>query len=84
MKQIRPVRVIKRERAGGASGVVAVAEVGAQSGGPGANQPSERELRTVVAGWISEHRQRSEEYRRAITDLLKESGFPTPRAAKLA
>ena len=78
MKQTRQVRVIKhgqRERVESPSEPSAVA---------GNAESSERELKTVVAGWVREHRQRSEEYRRAFADLLKQSGFRPPRAAKLA
>ena len=78
MKHNRQIRVIKqgqRERAESLSQAVAVADNA---------EPSERELKTVVTGWVREHRQRSEEYRRAFADLLKQSGFQPPRAAKLA
>ena len=32
--------------------------------------PTERELKRVVAGWVSEHRQRSEELRRGLAGLF--------------
>lgn len=42
-------------------------------------QPSERELKTVMSGWVNEHRQRTEEYRRSFAGLLRQVGFnPTP------
>jgi hypothetical protein len=77
MQQNRRVRVIKHnQRAGTESRTQAQCDAN--------REPSERELKTVVAGWISEHRQRSEEYRRALTDLLKEAGFRSPRATSPA
>ena len=91
MNQIRPVRVIKhvqRKSAENPSKANTVAEQGPPQsravGVAGNSEPSERELKTVVAGWVREHRQRSEEYRRAFADLLKESGFRPRRAPKLA
>ena len=77
MQQNRPVRVIKHNQR------VRV-ESRAEAAGEVSAEPSERELKTVVSGWISEHRQRSEEYRRALTDVLKPSGFRSPRARSLA
>lgn len=42
-------------------------------------EPSERELKTVMSGWVREHRQRTEEYRRSFAGLLRQVGFnPTP------
>ncbi len=73
MKQNRAVRIIKR-------GQKANVETVAQAAGAASAEPSERELKSVVSGWINEHRQRSEEYRRAFSDLLRESGFRSPRA----
>jgi len=32
--------------------------------------PTERELKRTVAGWVSEHRQRSEELRRGLAGLF--------------
>jgi hypothetical protein len=75
--QNRAIRIIKR---GQKANVEKVAEVvGAVS-----TEPSERELKSVVSGWVSEHRQRSEEYRRAFADLLRESGFRSPRVTNPA
>lgn len=72
MQQNRPVRVIKHnQRAATENRTEAQCDV--------KTEPSERELKTVVSGWINEHRQRSEEYRRALSDLLKQSGFRSPR-----
>ena len=77
MSQNRPVRVIKHNQR------VRV-ESHAKAAGEESSEPSERELKTVVSGWIREHQQRSEEYRRALTDMLKQSGFRSPRATSLA
>jgi hypothetical protein len=76
-QQNRAVRIIKRGQTATAESVTeAVVEASAE--------PSEREMKTVVSGWVREHRQRSEEYRRSFAELLKESGFRSPRAATLA
>ena len=74
MKHKRQIRIIKHTQQQNAE----VSSVGLAAGG---SQPSERELKSVVTGWVHEHRQRSEDYRRTITDLLKQSGFQAPRAA---
>jgi hypothetical protein len=34
-------------------------------------QPSEREIKTVVSRWVSEHRQKSEEFRLTFAALLQ-------------
>jgi hypothetical protein len=77
MQQNRPVRVIKHDQR-------ICVESREKAAGEENAEPSERELKTVVSGWVREHRQRSEEYRRALTDLLKQSGFRSPRAGSLA
>jgi hypothetical protein len=77
MKQNRAIRIIKR---GQRAGVEKVAEVAKATSA----EPSERELKSVVSGWVREHRQRSEEYRRSFADLLKESGFRSSRVTSLA
>ena len=77
MQQNRQVRVIKHnQRAATESPIKAQCDA--------RTEPSERELKTVVSGWIREHQQRSEEYRRALTDMLKQSGFCPSRARSLA
>jgi hypothetical protein len=75
--QSRAIRIIKR---GQKASVENVAEVASAV----STEPSERELKSVVSGWVKEHRQRSEEYRRAFSDLLRESGFRSPRATNPA
>ena len=68
MEQNRPVRVIKRDQRERTESVAkAVTEDGAET--------IERKLRTVVSGWVREHQERSEEYRRMFTSLLKETGL---------
>lgn len=77
MQQNRQVRVIKRdERARAESTTKATDE--------GDMKSSERELKAVVSGWVREHRQRSEEYRRAFANMLKESSLRPSRAASPA
>lgn len=71
MLKNKPVRIIKRDQRG--TQVQAAAEA-AQP--PAA--PSEREVKTVVSGWVSEHRRRADELRRNYADLLKGVGFSAP------
>jgi hypothetical protein len=60
MKRDQRIRIIKRgERAGDKA--PAAAE----------KAPAERELRRVVAGWVREHRRRSEELGRELAGLLR-------------
>jgi hypothetical protein len=74
-KQDRTVRVIKR-------GLKANTEMPAESVCPSGQEPSERELKTVVSSWVREHRQHSEEFRRTFTSLLREVGFRAPSASR--
>jgi len=73
MGQKYQVRVIKRGERESARPVEAtVSDV--------RTEPSERELKTVMSGWVREHKQRTEEYRRSFAGLLRQVGFnpPTP------
>lgn len=78
MLKNRPVRIIKRDQRGAAGAAAATVE-------PQRQQPaaSEHEVKTVVSGWVSEHRRRADEFRRSYADLLKGVGFsaalPSPR-----
>jgi hypothetical protein len=76
MGQKYQVRVIKRgqrESAESVESVVAAPESAERA------EPSERELKTVMSGWVREHRQRTEEYRRSFAGLLRQVGFnPLP------
>ena len=74
MLKNRPIRVIKREQR-------AQGEAPAQAAGEGCAEPSERELKTVVSGWVREHRQRSDEFRRAFAQMLREAGMSPPSSA---
>lgn len=67
MLKNRPVRIIKRDQRGQAE--VATAVAAPQTG------VSEREVKTVVSGWVSDHRRRADEFRRNYADLLKNVGF---------
>ncbi len=74
MGQKYQVRVIKRGQRESAESVVAAAAERAERA-----EPSERELKTVMSGWVREHRQRTEEYRRSFAGLLRQVGFnPLP------
>ena len=68
MLKNRPVRVIKRDQREPA-GATATATAEPQS------VASEREVKTVVAGWVNEHRRRADELRRNYADLLEGVGF---------
>jgi hypothetical protein len=70
MLKNRPVRIIKRDQRGQQAPAAAAPEIKAA--------PVERDIKTVVSGWVSEHRRRSEEFRRNYTDLLKGVGFASP------
>jgi hypothetical protein len=78
MQQSRAIRIIKQGQKAQIESVTKVVSEAATG------EPSERELKSVVSSWVREHRQRSEEYRRSFADLLKESGFRSPRATSLA
>ena len=73
MPKNRPVRIIKREQRGQQAPATAPA---AAAAAPSA--PAERDIKTVVSGWVSEHRRRTDEFRRNYTDLLKGVGFSSP------
>jgi hypothetical protein len=77
MKQNRPVRIIKNEQRLRASNEAKPA------GAPG-QKTTERELKVVVSSWVREHQQRSEEYRRAFSKMLKENTLLGPRKPSLA
>ena len=66
MLKNRPVRIIKRDQRGQAT--AAAAPVAPP-------EPAERDVKTVVSGWVSEHRRRTDEFRRNYADLLKGVGF---------
>lgn len=66
MLKNRPVRIIKRDQRGPAPAATVPAPPPA---------PVERDVKTVVSGWVSEHRRRTDEFRRNYADLLKGVGF---------
>ena len=75
MGQKYQVRIIKRGQRESAESVVAAAAAERTESA----EPSERELKTVMSGWVREHRQRTEEYRRSFAGLLRQVGFnPLP------
>jgi len=45
---------------------------------PAAPVSIEREIKTVVSRWVSEHRLRSEEFRRTFTAMLRTGEFQVP------
>ncbi|HEY0380433.1 MAG TPA: hypothetical protein VGC87_26205 [Pyrinomonadaceae bacterium] len=70
MQQNRPVRIVKRDQKARTEQTpqATTAEVGVA-------KSSERELKAVVAGWVREHRQQAEQYRRAVAGMLRERGL---------
>jgi len=63
MQEKRPVRLISKRK------------LQESTGSPKVNQttkhePTEREMSTVISRWVSDHRQKAEEYRRASAALL--------------
>ena len=77
MKQNRPVRIIKNEQR------LRAASEAKPADNPGQGT-TERELKMVVSSWVREHQQRSEEYRRAFSKMLKENAILAPRKPSLA
>lgn len=73
MLKNRPVRIIKRGERGPAE---SAAEASA------APPSNEREVKTVVSGWVNEHRRRADEFRRNYADLLKGVGFNNLSSAR--
>jgi hypothetical protein len=75
MRQNLRVRVVKREQK-------ARDERPAEAAKEERAEPSERELKTVMSGWVREHKQRADEYRRTFADLLRQAGFNPATAAR--
>ncbi|HEX8843209.1 MAG TPA: hypothetical protein VF791_00995 [Pyrinomonadaceae bacterium] len=78
MQQHRQIRIIKREQR--AAQVETPAPVEEASG----SVVSERKLKTVVSGWVREHQERAEEYKRMFSVMLAEAGFRAPRTPSRA
>jgi len=67
MNSNRPVRVIKRGERQQAAQAVEAAPVAAEKGAARV----EREMKTVISGWVTEHRQRTEEFRQTFAALFR-------------
>jgi hypothetical protein len=59
MRNIRPVRLIRKREAQPAADVPAATR----------SEPSEREIKTTVSQWVRDHKQRSEDFRRSFASL---------------
>lgn len=70
MQHNRPVRIVKRDQRARAE---QTPQATTAEGGTAKN--SERDMKAVVAGWVREHRQQAEQYRRAVTSMLRERGL---------
>jgi hypothetical protein len=71
----RHIRVIKRERQAGLGEFVEATGAGQVA------PPTEREMKAVVAGWVREHRERSEDCRRALAAVFGNVAHQPARAA---
>jgi hypothetical protein len=75
MTKNQQIRVVKRGRRAGLGEFTETAGAGAVA------PPTEREVKAVVAGWVREHRERSEECRRALAAVFAGVQLQTPRSA---
>ncbi|HEV2707679.1 MAG TPA: hypothetical protein VGV59_17305 [Pyrinomonadaceae bacterium] len=75
MQQLKQIRVVKRDEK-------RRAQQEATLGRRKAAAAAERDVKDVVSSWVSEHRRRSEEFRRNYSTLLSELGLSTPRGAR--
>lgn len=77
MRQLKQIRVVKPEEKRRAQ---------KQQQQPSATNPRHdaRDVKDVVSGWVSEHRRRSEEFRRNYSTLLGQLGLSAPRGTRTA
>jgi hypothetical protein len=75
MQANRQVRVIKREQRAGGN------EAAAAPTGVTQRNASERDMRAVVTGWVREHREGVQDYRRALSTLFARLDAGATRAA---
>jgi hypothetical protein len=68
----KPIRIIKRENKAKNENAAKPPRVAAPN--------PEREVKTVVSGWVREHARRSEEFRRTFAKLLTEVGLTPSRS----
>jgi hypothetical protein len=69
MPENRPVRLIRRRPQTKIEGATDV---------PVSTRPeaSERQIKIVISGWVRDHRQRSEEFRRTLASMLSAGELP--------
>ena len=72
MREKRSIRIIKRDSQ--------ASEPKAETARPKRPVDSEREMKTVVSGWVKEHARRSDELRKSFAKLLAEVGLQPTRA----
>jgi hypothetical protein len=72
MRDKRSIRIIKRETR-------ATADNAPETPSAERPAPTEREIKTVVSGWVHEHARRSDDFRRTFSKLLTEMGFEPSR-----
>jgi len=75
MADAKRVRIIKRGASGQPSEPV-------QATAKSPVRDGSREMRGVVSGWVREHSQRAEEFRRNYSTLLKDLGFAPPLSCR--
>ena len=73
MAQAGKIRVIKRESRQAEGAQAAPAPRAAAAKRP------EREVKDVVSGWVRDHQQRADEFRRNFAHLLRDMGFAPPQ-----
>ena len=75
MADTKRVRIIKRGASEQSS-----EQVQAMAAMP--NRDASRDMRGVVSGWVRDHSQRAEEFRKNYSTLLKELGFAPPLSCR--
>lgn len=75
-QKVRIVKRVERERAESLAAEVATTTVVVEAA-PAVNP--ERVMRTVVSGWVSEHRRRTDEFRHEFSVMMRNAGFLPPR-----
>ena len=70
MPDKRPIRLVSKRKLQESTGSPKAARP----------EPTEREMSTVISRWVSDHRQKAEEYRRASAALLSGIQLHTRKA----
>jgi hypothetical protein len=85
MQQLKQIRVVKRDEKRHAAQQQQQQQDATLSRPIVSNErAAARDVKDVVSGWVSEHRRRTEEFRRNYSTLLGELGLASPRGARTA